>query len=40
MTLRSRFLATSTAAGLILATSSLAFAQTRTTTAIKIGSFP
>ena len=39
MTLRSRFLATSTA-GLILATSSFAFAQTRTTTAVKTGYAP
>src|SRR3982074_1287812 len=40
VTLRSRFLATSTAAGLILATSSFAFTQTRTSTAVKTGYAP
>src|SRR3982074_1224356 len=40
VTLRSRFLATSTAAGLILATSSFAFTQTGTTTAAKTGYAP
>jgi pimeloyl-ACP methyl ester carboxylesterase len=40
LTLRSRFLATSTAAGLILAATSLAFAQTRTATAVKSGYAP
>jgi pimeloyl-ACP methyl ester carboxylesterase len=40
MTLRSKFLATSTAAGLILATSCFAFAQIQTTTAVKTGYAP
>ena len=40
MTQRSRFLATSTAAGLILATSAFAFAQISTTTAVRTGYAP